>query len=136
MIAFGNPRIGNDIAGNLKAAFRGESLAPLPEAETEVKALGEIWGTRRSKVLIGPDAGKTVFKAEAGKYQIIHLATHGLLDDNNPMYSRLVMARNENDPDDDGLLEAREIMQLNLHADLVVLSACQTARGRVGAGEG
>jgi CHAT domain-containing protein len=46
------------------------------------------------------------------------------------------MARNENDPDDDGLLEAREIMQLNLHADLVVLSACQTARGRVGAGEG
>src|SRR4030095_2225871 len=35
-----------------------------------------------------------------------------------------------------GLLEAREIMQLNLHADLVVLSACQTARGRFGAGEG
>ena len=136
LIAFGNPRIGNDIATNLKAALRGESLAALPEAETEVKALREIWGARRSKVLIGPDAGKTVFKAEAGKYQIIHLATHGLLDDNHPMYSRLVMARNENDPDDDGLLEAREIMQLNLRADLVVLSACQTARGRVGAGEG
>src|SRR5260370_8921342 len=52
------------------------------------------------------------------------------------MYSRLVMARTENDPNDDGLLEAREIMRLNLHADLVVLSACQTARGRFGAGEG
>jgi CHAT domain-containing protein len=46
------------------------------------------------------------------------------------------MARDENDATDDGLLEAREIMQLNLHADLVVLSACQTARGRIGAGEG
>src|SRR6266446_7781816 len=52
------------------------------------------------------------------------------------MYSRLVMARADNDPNDDGLLEAREIMQLNLHADLVVLSACDTARGRFGAGEG
>jgi CHAT domain-containing protein len=50
------------------------------------------------------------------------------------MYSRLMMARVESDPDDDGLLEAREIMQLNLHANLVVLSACQTARGRIGAG--
>lgn len=52
------------------------------------------------------------------------------------MYSRLVMSRAENDPNDDGLLEAREIIQLNLHAELVVLSACQTARGRFGAGEG
>src|SRR6185295_9130276 len=70
------------------------------------------------------------------KYSIIHFATHGILDDISPIYSRLVMARAENDPTDDGLLEAREIMQLNLHADLVVLSACQTARGRIGAGEG
>ena len=46
------------------------------------------------------------------------------------------MARSEADPNDDGLLEAREIMQLHLHGDLVVLSACQTARGRFGAGEG
>ena len=46
------------------------------------------------------------------------------------------MARVASDPDDDGLLEAREIMQLNLHANLVVLSTCQTARGRIGAGEG
>src|SRR5258706_15197413 len=52
------------------------------------------------------------------------------------MYSRLVMARSQNDPNDDGLLEAREIMRLDLHADLIVLSACQTARGRLGAGEG
>jgi transposase len=42
----------------------------------------------------------------------------------------------QNDSNDDGLLEAREVMQLDLQADLVVLSACQTARGRIGAGEG
>lgn len=108
----------------------------MPDAELEVRALKEIWGPARSGVFIGADAGKKVFEAEAAKYGITHLATHGILDDGNPMYSRLVMARAENDPNDDGLLEAREIMKLNLHADLVVLSACQTARGRFGAGEG
>jgi CHAT domain-containing protein len=136
LLALGNPKFGNDIAANVKAVYRDETLAPLPEAETEVKTLKEIWGERTSTVLIGADAGKKAFKAEAGKYQVIHLATHGILDNKNPMYSRLIMSRAENDPDDDGLLEAREIMQLKLNADLVVLSACQTARGRIGAGEG
>lgn len=114
---------------------RGEVLGPLPNAEMEVGALKGIWGSS-SRILIGASARKNVFRSEASKYNIIHFATHGILDDASPMYSRLVMARAENDPNDDGLLEAREIMQLDLHADLVVLSACQTARGRVGAGEG
>jgi hypothetical protein len=44
------------------------------------------------------------------------------------MYSRLVMARSEADPNDDGLLEAREIMQLHLHGDLVVLPSVPIIR--------
>jgi len=136
LLAFGNPRLATEVAANVKAVYRSEVLGPLPEAESEVRALSEIWSPARRKVLIGAAAEKKTFKTEAGQYAVIHLATHGILDDSNPMYSRLIMARSENDPDDDGLLEAREIMQLNLHADLVVLSACQTARGRIGAGEG
>ncbi len=136
LLAFGNPTVPAEIAANIKTTYRGENLGPLPDAEMEVDALKGIWGGSSSRVLIGPNARKSVFRQEASKYKIIHLATHGILDDTSPMYSRLVMARVENDATDDGLLEAREIMQFNLHADLVVLSACQTARGRIGAGEG
>src|SRR5262245_48765517 len=52
------------------------------------------------------------------------------------MYSHLLLAQTEGDANEDGLLEAWEIMRLELKADLAVLSACDTARGRVGAGEG
>jgi CHAT domain-containing protein/Tfp pilus assembly protein PilF len=136
LLAFGNPRLESEVGTSLTVVYRSESLAPLPEAEVEVKALKEIWKPAPSKIFVGQAAQKSVFKSEASKYAYIHLATHGILDDGNPMYSRLVMSRAANDQNDDGLLEAREIMQLNLHADLVVLSACQTARGRFGAGEG
>jgi CHAT domain-containing protein len=52
----------------------------------------------------------------------------------NPLYSRLLLATESES--EDGFLEAREIMKLDLHADLAVLSACQTARGQIGSGEG
>jgi CHAT domain-containing protein/lipoprotein NlpI len=136
LLAFGNPTASQEVATNIKTAYRGETLGPLPDAELEVSALKNIWGSSSSQVLIGTSATKSVFRQEAPKYNIIHLATHGILDDSSPMYSSLIMARSNNDPTDDGLLEAREILQLNLRADLVVLSACDTARGRIGAGEG
>jgi CHAT domain-containing protein len=106
----------------------------LPEAEREVKTLGEIYGARNSKVLTGAAAQEATVKAEAGNYRTLHFATHGTLDNDNPLYSRLLLASST--ATEDGFLEAREIMKLNLHADLAVLSACQTARGRVSAGEG
>jgi CHAT domain-containing protein len=66
---------------------------------------------------------------------VLHLATHGFLSDSSPMYSSILLARSATS-EDDGLLEAREIMNLDLQADLVVLSACETARGQIGDGEG
>ncbi|SPE34900.1 hypothetical protein SBA3_220036 [Candidatus Sulfopaludibacter sp. SbA3] len=58
---------------------------------------------------------------------MLHLATHGVLNGANPLFSSLML---------DHLLEAREILDLDLHAELAVLSACESARGDVLEGEG
>jgi CHAT domain-containing protein len=113
---------------------RDESLDPLPEAEAEVKGLGRLYGAARSKIYVGAEAREDRAKNEAGAFQVLHFATHGVLNNAAPMYSHLVLA--QGDKNEDGLLEAWELMQMDLHADLAVLSACETARGRFGAGEG
>jgi CHAT domain-containing protein len=129
LIAFGNPVIGKD-------AQRHEDLCPLPEAETEVTAVAKTFGSTGSKVFIGREATEKAFRALAPTYSTIHLATHGVIDNRQPLYSHLLLTKTEGDPENDGLLEAREIMNMNLHADLAVLSACETANGRISPGEG
>jgi CHAT domain-containing protein/Tfp pilus assembly protein PilF len=135
LLAFGNPQLsGGPVSGFRDADL--EKFGPLPEAEQEVKTLARLYGAGRSRVFIGSEAREGVAKTEASKYEVLHFATHGLLDNRNPMFSFLTMAQNTGDPNEDGLLEAREIINMDLHAKLAVLSACQTARGWVGAGEG
>jgi CHAT domain-containing protein len=116
-------------------AYRGEKLHRLPEARREMAALQRLYGSRKSEVYSGAEARESRFKSEAGKFRILHLATHGILDNASPMYSSVLLSA-EDDGKEDGMLEAREIMQMELKADLVVLSACETARGRISAGEG
>jgi CHAT domain-containing protein len=96
--------------------------------------LGRLYGAARSKVYVGADAREERVKNEAGAAGILHFSTHGTLNNAAPMYSYLTLS--EAGSNDDGLLEAWELMQLDLKADLAVLSACETARGRIGAGEG
>jgi CHAT domain-containing protein len=134
LLAFGNPALSNETLERNRIARRDEKLHPLPEAEKEVKELAQLYGAENSRLYIGAAAREDILKSEASKFKILHLAAHGILNDANPMYSRIVLAQGETN--EDGLLEAWEIMKLDLNADLVVLSACDTARGRIGAGEG
>ena len=134
LLALGNPALDRRVVAQARSLNREDNLGPLPEAEREVKGLTRFYNPAESKILTGQEAREETFKAEAGRYRVLHFATHGTLDDYNPMYSRLLLA--STDAGEDGFLEAREIVNLNLNADLVVLSACQTARGRVRAGEG
>jgi len=67
---------------------------------------------------------------ELGQYRIVHFATHGLLNSEHPELSGIVLALvNAQGEPQDGFLRLHEIYNLNLPADLVVLSACQTALG-------
>lgn len=134
LLALGNPLVGNETMKRAALTLRDGKLEPLPEAEQEVKALGRLYGTARSTVYIGADAREDRVKSEASRARILHFATHGVLNNSSPMYSHLALA--EGGTGEDGLLEAWELMHLDLQADLAVLSACETARGRIGAGEG
>jgi CHAT domain-containing protein/Tfp pilus assembly protein PilF len=141
LLAFANPAL-NPAEAN-PTAMRGitqaeESnyLAPLPETEAEVNLLKELYGKERSRIYTGANASEERLKSEAASYRILHLATHGLLNNASPMYSQLVLSQATTSGKEDGFLEAWEIAQLDLGTDLVVLSACETARGRLSAGEG
>jgi CHAT domain-containing protein/tetratricopeptide (TPR) repeat protein len=136
LLAFGNPALGKQTISRVKSTLMDEKLDPLPEAERQVNVMRQIYGAAKSKVYIGAEASEERAKAEAGSYRILHLATHGILNNSSPMYSHLLLSQAEGSANEDGLLEAWEIMKLDLNANLAVLSACETARGRVGAGEG
>ena len=88
------------------------------------------------KTLIGSAAQERLFKQEASQYGTIHLAMHALVDDQNPMYSRLVFSPSASDSVEDGFLNAYELYDMELSADLAVLSACQTGYGKLARGEG
>jgi CHAT domain-containing protein len=126
-----------------------QQLPSLPGAEREAKAIAPLLNTQP---LIGDKATKTVVEELLPKARIIHLATHGLLDDIEGLGSAIALApplgRVALAPDHfssslskikqeggNGLLTAEEILSLKLNAELVVLSACDTGRGRI-AGDG
>ena len=110
------------------------SLDPLPDAELQVRLLRDVYGRDRSVTYLGNEATESRFRAEAPRYTVLHLATHGVLDEAGPLYSHFVLSPDTSE--DDGRLEAWEIMRMKLPAEVVVLAACDTGRGRVAPGEG
>ncbi len=136
LLAFGNPMLSEQQTARAGEVLRADKLEPLPEAEREVEALRALYGTERSRVYTGAEASEARFKQEAGRFRVLQIATHGVIDDASPLYSHLVLSQTGAEGREDGLLEAWEMMNLKLNADMVVLSACETARGRTTAGEG
>ncbi len=93
---------------------------------------------KSSRAYFGAEASETRARRECGNYRYVHFATHGLLDESNPMYSGVAFSPTAaaRDPEGDWLLQTHEIFGMKLHADLVTLSACQTGLGKLTRGEG
>lgn len=101
------------------------SRSRLQHAPEEVRTIDEMFRPH-SRLLIGTQATESKFKSLAGKYAVVHLATHGQFNRLNPLMSGVEL---EADGTEDGLLQVHEVLGLSLSADLVTLSACDTALG-------
>jgi CHAT domain-containing protein/Tfp pilus assembly protein PilF len=124
-------KLNNNNRGELLRNLR-YSLNDLPAARDEVGKLSKLFN---GKFFIGESATEENFRKIAANYGIIHLAMHGILNQQTPILSSLAFTEN-GDSTEDNFLEAWEISHLKLNAQLVVLSACETGYGKFQQGEG
>ncbi len=123
-----------EIANLMK--LQGVPVKALPETEIQVKNIEKLFNKYgETEVYIREEATEEKAKQRSPYYKYLLFATHGLLDEENPMESSLVFAYNSR-PEEDGLLKARDVLNMPLNADLVVLSACETGLGKIKSGEG
>ncbi len=109
-----------------------EKLYPLKGIKKEARRITKII---QGDVYSGKEATETRFKDTSGQYDILHLAMHTLVNDQNPMYSKMAFTQQEN-PNEDGFLNTYEIYNLNLDSRMAVLSSCNTGTGKLKKGEG
>lgn len=124
-----NYKYRNLVYGNKDSVM---TLFPIPGALEEVTRVSQVY---KGKVITGQMASESMFKSEAPNYNILHLSAHTIVDNENPMYSKLVFTPGT-DKKEDGLLNTYELFNMNLHAELAILSACNTGNGKLQLGEG
>lgn len=122
----------NGEVGGLSQSRKSGYLGKIPNAKKEIQQAIDYWN---GKKYIGQKASEHLFKQQAPGSSIIHLATHGFIDDQNPANNRLLFNKNP-ESGEDGILYTYELYDLNLNADLAVLSACNTGVGKIRKGSG
>jgi tetratricopeptide (TPR) repeat protein len=119
-------------------ATRLDQLARLPFTRREAAAIQKTAGTAGVRTALGFEASRALAVSdELSRYRVLHFATHGLVNDERPELSGLVLSLfDKAGRPTDGFLRLADIYNLALPADLVVLSACRTGLGKNVRGEG
>jgi CHAT domain-containing protein len=114
------------------------SISSLPQSREEADAIMRLVPKGEGMAALGFDASRaTAMSPDLSQFRIVHFATHGFANFNHPELSGIVLSLvDDKGQPQDGYLSLQEIYNLNLPADLVVLSACQTAVGKQIKGEG
>lgn len=101
------------------------NLVNLPEAETEARKIARNY--RKSTVLVGKEATKNSFRKIYQNFEIIHFAGHYVIESDFPLFSKLIMAKNDEDEEENSFLTNAELISKKLpRTKLIVLSACET----------
>lgn len=117
-------------------AGQGFDLSPLPFSRKEARNIVKFFPKENRVMYLNEKANEAfIKKLSLTDYQVIHFACHGLLDEKFPFRSSLVLSRGKKG-EEDGFLQVREIYNLKMNAELIVLSACQTGKGKLERGEG
>lgn len=139
-ISPGNSEIFDDLDEPQKRAFvtrSGTYFRELRHSEGEARTIMDLFANRGSIGYFHRRATEERFKAEAGNYRYVHISTHGFMNENNPNLSGLAFSQPvDSAAAEDGILYAAEAYTLDLNADLVVLSSCESGIGKIAAGEG
>ena len=117
-------------------AGQGYDLSPLPFTGREARNVVKFFPKENRTIYLKEKADEaSIKKLSLTDYQVIHFACHGLLDEKFPFRSALVLSKGKKE-EEDGFLQVREIYNLKMNAEMIVLSACQTGRGKLEHGEG
>ncbi|MFC2096618.1 CHAT domain-containing protein, partial [Bacteroidota bacterium] len=120
-----------DNVSSLRQEYR-ERLFPLKGIKVEVQTITKLLN---GDSFIDNEASETRFKEVASRYDILHLAMHTIMDDENPMYSKMAFTQ-QADSSEDGFLNTYELYNMRLNSRMAVLSSCNSGSGKLHRGEG
>lgn len=137
LLALGDPQYeGADTAERIGTLISAGELGAIPHTRAEVATVRNLFGRSSATVLLGPRATEDALKAQQlARYSVLHLAAHGVIDASMASRSALILGRSPGS-EEDGILQVSEVLRLPLNANLVTLSACQSALGKLITGEG
>lgn len=122
LVAFGNPLLGANAIERLRVARRVEKFEQSHGTEQEVTQLGELYGSKTSRIYTGREVRAERIQIEASVSQVLHLAVPSAISEASPFFSQIALSSDPDDATTDGVIQLRDLMGWDVKAGLVILS--------------